>query len=161
LLLIIWLIFAGYVWFSSEQLPERVATHFGARGEPNGWMSREGHLRFMLFFGAALPVFILGLFVFIRRTHGWGLNIPHRDYWLAPERREDTLASIQRDGSWLAGLLIMFLAAIHYSIVAANAQTPAVLPMTQFIGIVGGFLLAMGAWSVVFLGRFFRRPPRE
>jgi hypothetical protein len=112
----------------------------------------------MLFFGAALPVFILGLFAFVRRAHGWGLNIPHRDYWLATERREQTLAFVQRQGYWLAGLLIVFLAAVHYSIVAANTHAPVALPMGQFGGIVGGFLLAIAAWSVVVLGRFFRRP---
>lgn len=35
-------------WLVWDQLPARIATHFNAAGRPNGWMSREGSLIFIL-----------------------------------------------------------------------------------------------------------------
>lgn len=43
------------VW---DRLPERLATHFGANGQPNGWMLRETSL----YFGLGLTAFVLIIF---------------------------------------------------------------------------------------------------
>lgn len=153
----LWAAFASYVWFTAEQLPERVATHFGTSGAADAWMLREGYVRFTLVMGFALPAFILGVFALIRRSAGWGLNIPHKDYWLAPERREQTFAFIQRQGAFLAGLLIIFFAALHHSILAANMRTPAALSVADAGWLGGGFLAGMIVWTAVFLARFFRK----
>jgi hypothetical protein len=46
------------VW---NQLPARMATHFNANGQPNGWMPRET----ALYFGLGLTVFVLIIFTII------------------------------------------------------------------------------------------------
>ncbi len=45
-------------WSVWDQLPTRMATHFGASGQPNGWMPREASL----IFAVGLTVFLLGAF---------------------------------------------------------------------------------------------------
>jgi hypothetical protein len=50
-------------WSVWDRLPARVATHFSAAGEPNGWMSRETFL-----------VFALALTTFLLLTFTWALN---------------------------------------------------------------------------------------
>ncbi len=55
---LLYLCFFGYLAASSSQLPERVATHFDGSGQPDGWSSRSDHLRFMLVFGLAFPLFV-------------------------------------------------------------------------------------------------------
>jgi len=157
LLALAWLAFAAYVWWSSAQLPERVATHFGANGAPNGWQTHEGYLRFMLTFGTVIPAFVLGTFALIRQLKGWGLNIPHKDYWLAAERREETMAFVQRRGVWMSGLMLVFLTSVHYSIIAANAQPHASLPPIFFV-LVGAFLVATLVWSATLIRHFYRKP---
>jgi len=42
-------------WLAWDHLPARVATHFNASGEPNGWMTRETSL----IFAVVLMVFLL------------------------------------------------------------------------------------------------------
>jgi serine/threonine-protein kinase len=157
LVIALWLAFAGYVWLSASQLPERVATHFGAGGEPNGWMTRAQHVQFTLLFGLLVPAFFLGIFAAIRPLGDRWLNIPRKDYWLAPERREETYDFIMRLGFWLAGMFIAFLAGIHWSILTANARTPIVLPASSVGWVAGPFLVAIFGWMVIFFGRFLRK----
>jgi uncharacterized membrane protein len=157
LLAFAWLAFAAYVWWSAGQLPDKVATHFGVNGRPNAWQTHTGYIAFMLLFGAAIPAFILTTFAILRRLNGWGLNIPHKDYWLAPERRRATFDFVQRQGIWLALLLVAFFAGVHYFILMANAHAPAQLP-AEFAVLAGGFLVATLMWGAKLLSHFSRKP---
>ncbi|MEP6668226.1 MAG: DUF1648 domain-containing protein [Chthoniobacter sp.] len=157
LLALAWVAFAVYVWLSAGRLPDRVATHFGADGMPNGWQTHAGYLEFTLVFGGVLPAFVLGTFALIRRLNGWGLNIPHKEYWLAPERRQETFDFVQRQGTWLALQIIALIAGMHYFIIAANAHAPARLP-TGFIVLTGAFLIATIVWGTKFIRHFSGKP---
>src|SRR5215472_19364586 len=48
-------------WQVWHQLPARLATHFAANGQPNGWMSRE----VALYFGLGLLALVLVIFTAI------------------------------------------------------------------------------------------------
>ncbi len=50
-------------WTVWNQLPGRMASHFGATGQPNGWMSRE-----------TLVIFSLVLLTFLLATFTWALT---------------------------------------------------------------------------------------
>jgi len=50
-------------WSVWDRLPDRMATHFAASGQPNGWMSRESWL-----------IFSIGLTVFLLLAFTWGLT---------------------------------------------------------------------------------------
>ena len=50
-------------WTVWNELPGRMASHFGAAGQPNGWMSRE-----------TLAIFFLGLLTFLLATFTWALT---------------------------------------------------------------------------------------
>jgi serine/threonine-protein kinase len=154
----LWIAFAAYVWQTTAQLPERVATHFDAAGTPNGWMTRIEHMRFTLIFGTLAQAFIVGVFTLIRALGGRGMNIPNRDYWLAPERQQATVDFVQRHGLWLASLMVAFIAGIHGSILRANAHAPATLPLADVGWIAGGFGAAVLVWAVLLVVRFARRP---
>jgi hypothetical protein len=53
-------------WIVWGQLPARMASHFGATGEPNGWMTRETSVIFSL----VLVAFLLATFTFmLSRIH--------------------------------------------------------------------------------------------
>ena len=158
LLLLGWAIFSAYVWQSGAHLPERVATHFGVSGQPNGWMTRAEHERFTILAGLAIPGFILGVFALIRTMGDRGLNIPNKTYWLAAERRERTYAFIQNQGLIFAGLMIAFLAGVHRSILVANARSPVSFSNSDIGLVSGGLLIFSLLWVAVFLGYFLRKP---
>jgi hypothetical protein len=48
-------------WMVWDQLPARMASHFGTAGQPNGWMTRETSVIFSL----VLLVFLLATFTFV------------------------------------------------------------------------------------------------
>jgi len=96
LLVLLYSCFFAHLAASSSHLPERVATHFDARGRPDGWMSRTEHLRFMAWFGLAFPLFVPVIVYVIRFLPDRLLNLPNRDYWLAPGRRTETMAYLFR-----------------------------------------------------------------
>jgi hypothetical protein len=50
------------------------------------------------------------------------------------------------------------MAAIHWSILRANAMAAPRLGNTEFFIILGSFLLAVGLWSFRMIRRFRRRP---
>jgi uncharacterized membrane protein len=156
-LALLYLCFMGYLAFSSSQLPDRVATHFDGSGQPNGWMSRSSHLLFISVLGFAVPLFVVAILFVVRFLPNSIINIPHRDYWLAAERRTDTCAWLFRHSLWFACIGVSFITGVHYLIVQANAQPPAQLSTLWLLGMIGCFLVALAAWSIVMLAHF-RRP---
>jgi hypothetical protein len=149
---------ALYVVVTSGSLPERVATHFGGGGNANGWMSRAGYRVFMLGFAVGLPSALVWLVGWLPRVAPTMVNIPDRDYWLGPEQRAASLAFMARMACWFGCLMVAFMAAIHWSILRANAMAEPRLGNTEFLIILGGFLAAVGWWSFRMIRRFRRRP---
>src|SRR5215210_4275920 len=89
-----WVILGGLLIQAARYypfLPARVASHFDVRGRPNGWMARQ---EFLLFEVLAIGV-IFGISfggpALLGKVPSSMLNIPQRSYWLAPERRSQTL----------------------------------------------------------------------
>jgi serine/threonine-protein kinase len=153
-LLCLFAAFAAGVAHFSRLLPDRVATHFGGSGHPNGWMTRVQYVKFTLGIGIGTPVFILAVFAIVERLKGLGLNIPNKAYWLEPARQDATYAFLRRQGYWLAGLIVIFHALMFGETVMVNSRSPIVLPTGQFLACVGGFLVALAVWAGNMFARF-------
>ena len=149
--------FEIFLLYSTTLLPERTASHFGGDGRADGWMSRASDLLILGALGAGMPLLFLGLSLATRFMPARWVNIPHREYWLSPERRTETSTFISRQMLWMGCLMILFLAGIHCLTIQANRMTPARLPMSLFLTLLGGFLAGVGVWSVVFI-RHFAKP---
>jgi uncharacterized membrane protein len=111
------------LYATSGSLPARVASHFDFAGYANGFMPREGYLAFMSLVTFGAPALIVVLNVVLPRLAPRLVRVPARDYWLAPERREQTYASFTASGVILACLVTAFMIALHL-LVEANARTP-------------------------------------
>jgi uncharacterized membrane protein len=157
LLLSLYAVFAGSLLYAAGQLPERVATHFDFRGKPDGWMSKEADLLFMAAVGFGLPLFIVGLSFATRFFPRRLVNLPHRDYWLAPERRKATSAYVGNHSLWLASMMLAFLTAVHLLMVFANAQPSARLDTPTILALLAFFIAGTGLWGWR-LYRHFDRP---
>ena len=156
-LLICLTIFAvGLVIYTTRDLPETVATHFDGRNRANGWMSRDGYRLFTVSFMIGLSAFVGFCTGTLPRVFPRWTNIPHRDYWLARERREESLRYLSAHGKRLGCLIVLMMLGMHYVILVANHARPPTLPFSIFMWIFVGFLLALVWWIV----RLYRRFPK-
>src|SRR5271156_6894280 len=94
-LLLLALCAGTYVWVSGAALPDMVASHFGPSGTANGFMARASYVHFMLVLIVALPLSLGLLPGLLVGLPGVRINLPNRDYWLAPSRRAATIAALQ------------------------------------------------------------------
>ncbi|MBL9169959.1 MAG: DUF1648 domain-containing protein [Verrucomicrobiales bacterium] len=159
LLLVCLLSFSAYVMTSSADLPSRVATHFDIHGNPDGWMSRDGHVRFMLSFGWLFPLIILGIFFAIRFLPPRLVNMPNRDYWLSPERRGPTCDWLFGHGAWLSILGVAFCAGLHALVLLASRSPRGQLSNSMLLALAGAFIAGLIAWIFGMFRRF--RLPSE
>lgn len=138
--------FLGCLAWSASQLPATVATHFDARGRPNGWMSHSAYLRFILVFGLAFPLFVPAISYVARFLPASCFNLPNRDYWLAPEHRTEVSGYLFRHSLWFASLALGFVVGLHLSTVHANRV--GYLPVWLILTLAGSFLLATAIWAI-------------
>jgi len=139
-------------------LPERIAVHFGSDGQPNGWDSKGG---FMLTYGIIEAVVILiglGLAFAFQRIPAGLVNIPHRHYWLAPERRAETAEFLGNQVVWLEVLTLGFLIAVAQLTYVKNLGEGPPRLSNDFWYVLGAFVAATVWVSARIVARFARRP---
>ena len=135
-----------------SRLPERMASHFDASGVANGWMPRDGYVWFMVGVVTFVSLTMLAAFGSIRYLPNAVINIPRRDYWLAPERRDETARTLMRFGLLMVGFESLFFLAIHLMVVAANESQP-----VRLSNDVWWLLVAFLATTGAFLFKLYRR----
>ena len=149
---------ATYVWLSSQALPEVVASHFGPSGRANGFMPREAYAQLMAGLIVALPLLVVYLPNALMRRGAGAINLPHRQYWLAPERREQTIERLCRGSFGFGYLLVAFLGYVHQVVLLANRVIPPGLPLEWFVGGLVAFVVGMLGYAFLFLRPFLRVP---
>ena len=149
---------AGFIVATTSGMPPDVASHFGASHAANGFMTRGAYLIFMLAFGLGLPALVAAIIAFLPRVRPEAINIPHREYWLAPARRQQTVDALSASGAWFGALLTLFIAGVHYVVVEANRVTPPELPAGMFYALITIFVAVLAFWIVSLYLRF--RNPR-
>ena len=85
------------------------------------------------------------------------INMPHRDYWLAPPRRE---ASLQRLGAWMAWLAVVvtaLLVGVNELVLRANLTRAPLNTGSSFRWCSRASYSCVG-WTLA-LYRAFRVPP--
>jgi hypothetical protein len=140
---------------TASRLPPRVASHFNGAGAPDGWMLRNSYLWTMAGIVVGMSVLLVGVFYCIRYLPPSLINLPHRHYWLATDRRAETIEFLFQAGIWLATFQAVFLFAVHLLVVDANVSQPVRLSSYIWI-LLGGFVLATIVWSYFLIQRFRR-----
>ena len=147
---------AALVLATTAGLPPVVASHFAADGRANGWMSREAYAWMMALMSLVTPYVVWGAAAWLPRRWPRLVNLPFRDYWLAPERREATLARLGRMGLWMGLLSAALIAGIHVAVVLANRRVPPAAG-DGMLWVLGPFVVAIVA-LVVWTAWRFRLP---
>jgi uncharacterized membrane protein len=135
-------------------LPEHVAVHFGLGGAPDGWASSQVSTLMML--GMHTLLFV-GLSLSPNRLakvpSKW-ISLPNRDYWLAPERRAQTMERLSRSMWHFGTALFLFMFFIGLLTIRANLSDPVRLDERSLLIALGVFLAYTAFWTVALLRAF-------
>jgi uncharacterized membrane protein len=160
-LLILFLLVAlniGVSGYYYALLPPLVATEYGLSGEPKSWMVKGTFVIFNITLLFGLPIFLLLVGWICTKLPKWMIDLPNKDYWLAPERKAATSASLFLFMLWLACGIELFLTLLVWAVYRANLGHPEVMRQTPFY-LLGGFLTFMAGWIIRFYVKFRKVPP--
>lgn len=140
------------------QLPSVVASHFDARGIANGWETKQ------TFFGvfAALTllsaVFVFGLPKIIAAMPARWINLPNKEYWLAPEQRPATMEFLSVWLAWFGcAVYAVIIAAFHYAVLV-NLSAPQGINPARLSFALACFGVFAIFWTIRLWVRFRRFP---
>lgn len=134
-------------------MPERMATHFGPSGQPDGWMSRTSAVVFQAALQIGLPALFVAIAWTLPRFPNSMINLPHREYWLAPERRAATLQHMSRMLLQIALAVAIFIPIIGHLVFDANRREgplsiiPFMVALVAFLGTVFG-IAGYSMWAL-------------
>lgn len=135
--MVIGLVLQCFYW---PHLPLRVATHFGAGGQPDGWMDKRSATVMQCVLQVIMPIFFAGIGWVLPLFPNSMINVPHREYWLAPQRRVETLGKMKTMlGEFALCLSVFFTVIGHLTFRANRTNGPLNLPL---------FLASMGLFFV-------------
>ena len=158
-------VFALLVFLGSLQarnfamaMPGVMATHFGASGSANGWQTK-GQFFFLEFVMLGVCLLIgFGVPAIIAAAPPSLVNLPNKDFWLAPVRRDHTLAVFRIQMAWFACALITFLIVVNQLVFNANQSVPHHLNGPQFTMALVAFLAFVAIWTLRLIGYFSKAP---
>ena len=137
------------------QLPDQVAHHFGASGQPDAWGSKMNFLIIYLVTVAIMAATFLGAGLVIPRIPDSQISLPRKDYWLAPERRQQTLDYVLQQLLWLGSLtMLLLLDMFHQSF---RVHLGKATSLDHFWVTMGVYLVLTGMWCIAFYRKFNRK----
>jgi len=135
-----------------------MASHFNAAGEPNGQQT------IFQFFGTYALIVVLSAALFLgvpllmNRMPNEYINLPNRDYWLAPTRRAQTMADINNRFNWLGVATLAFILVIMQVVLGVNLSANPVLPGLAIWLPLGGYVAFLIWWAARLFDSFGRVP---
>ena len=148
----------AFILATTGNLPENIASHFNGSGLPNGFMSQKGYLIFMLVFVLGIPSVVVGGISAALRIAQSSINIPNKNFWLAPERKQETIQYLTGHVAWLGCMFSIFIAYVHWLLIKANSVQPAQLSNSHLFLGIGALLLSIVLWGSLLSLKFMRVP---
>ncbi len=146
------------IYFSTyyAQMPDVVASHFNGRGVPNGWQTKPSFFGLLAAVSVLIAIIGFGIPRIIASVPPQLINLPNKQYWLAPEHLAETMAFLNAYFAWFgcAVFLIMILT-FDYAI-QSNLHPDHRPDVSRMWYILAGFLVFMAVWLARMFARFSR-----
>jgi len=142
------------LWFVS---PDIMASHFNVQGNPDSFVPKPDFFGFQA--QTMLVVLVLSLVTQalpLILPAQW-INMRNREYWLSPERREETVDRLSSFGAALFALILLGMQAAFELAVSANLHKPIVFAAQLMVPVMIG-IFTLSFIMLFWLGRSFRLP---
>ncbi|HTS53867.1 MAG TPA: hypothetical protein VMH26_11380 [Burkholderiales bacterium] len=128
-------------------------------GTPNGWSSKPTYFALQGFIVLLATACFAALPAWLERAPANWVNLPNKDYWLAPERRVATLARIASTLTWFGCAALALMLTITSLVIRVNLGREPALPAAAIWALLGAFALCAGVlvMRLLYLGRRPRR----
>ncbi|HBE70860.1 MAG TPA: hypothetical protein DDW52_22165 [Planctomycetaceae bacterium] len=133
------------LWYA--ELPDKVASHYNAAGQPNSYSPRGLFVGLMVGIEWAVGLLMLGLAAALPKLPTQMINIPNRDYWLSAENRAATILDTQVCLQVLAIATTLFLAVLFHVICQANVDQQPLNP-TLMWGLTGLYMTFVFGFAI-------------
>jgi uncharacterized membrane protein len=132
--------------------PAQMAVHFDVQGNPNRFVPKAEFFRDQL--ETALVVVAIGLAAQIvsQVMPVQLINMPHREYWLSPERRGEVVGRMSSFAGAMFGIILLTVQAAFEISAYANLRTPIVFnARLMSLIMIAAFvvILLLFAWLVL------------
>ena len=145
--------------FYYPRMPERMASHFAADGRVNGWQPRESFFLLALVINAISAVITFLAPWLIASRPNARINLPNRNYWLAPERREVTMRYIAATMAWFGCSALFVLISGTFLALRANLAPDHRFNSGAMLAVMAVFLLSLMLLMLRFIRHFQSRTP--
>lgn len=138
-------------------LPDRIASHFDARGRPDGWSDKIAFLS--IYAGVLLLMAAIQIMTSrsLAKMSVSLINLPNKKYWLAPERRAQSIAILEKylSGFWSATLILLICTMdMAFGVNLGRNQSLG----EWFFLLLAAFMLFTLVWTVSLIRRFAIKP---
>jgi len=140
--------------YYAPRLPEIIGSHFGGNGTVNSWQTKTAFFTTELLVVVLAAVIGFGIPRIIGAMPVSLINLPNKGFWLAPERREETLSYLQMHMAWFGCALLAFLLLVMELVYRANLERPPRLNSAAFIPALVAFLLFTAISTILLIARF-------
>jgi len=100
-----------------SKLPDVVASHFNGRGMANGWQTKAAF--FTVFVGVSVLAAVIGFGIprIISAMPPQLINLPNKQYWLAPDHLGETQAFLNNYLAWFGcAVFLVIILTFDYAI---------------------------------------------
>lgn len=150
---LILLALAAYqIWHVYPLLPEKLASHFDFSGRPDGWTNKTTFVGIYIAVIAFSAVTFWGAAFLITKLPNSMLNLPNKEYWMSPGRKQETLDFIAGWLVWFGAATLVFLVAVFHEVFQFNLTHATKLSNVWFYLVV--FLIFTGFWCFRLVLRF-------
>ena len=156
---ILLIIAACHMLYYYPKLPNIIPSQYGIDGQANQYMSKQAFITiYAIAFYLVAAIFYF-LVKFIDKMPVPMTNMPKKEYWLAPERRDATYAMLRVYLLWMGNSTLMFLILVMHTVITGSIRGSASLGKLFFLALTGFMLFTLG-WSFM-LYRQLSNPPQH
>ena len=139
-------------------LPDIIPHHFDFKGRPDAWGSKAFFVGFMLGISAFLLLSVYGTAWTILLLGEDHISLPHKEYWLAPERKEATLRNLLNTLGWIGVCTLLLILVLMWMTIRAAKETPSDQRLIGFWPVFIGYLVSVIFLVIRFMLHYQRLP---